>query len=151
LLRGAFQDRAQPVIVTHGDLVRRRYGVEGARGEAASGFQHVVRNGLETMRQRRREGCREQVCRLTHAILIKGGCATAQGRKWARNLDQGLAGRRISPGRSADLLAAAIFLDAVERQSEVPVPMNAKTHAVLLIRHFPPRIQVIEIHNRIKH
>jgi triphosphoribosyl-dephospho-CoA synthase len=37
-----------------------------------------------------------------------------------RELDRELAARDISPGGSADLLAAAIFLDAVEcQQSEI--------------------------------
>jgi triphosphoribosyl-dephospho-CoA synthase len=34
----------------------------------------------------------------------------------ASDLDRELSARRISPGGSADLLAATIFLDAVERR-----------------------------------
>ncbi len=33
---------------THGDVVRVRYGVAGARGEAANDFPHIMRFGLPT-------------------------------------------------------------------------------------------------------
>jgi triphosphoribosyl-dephospho-CoA synthase len=45
-----------------------------------------------------------------------GGYGNAHGRKLMRELDRQLIARHISPGGSADLLAATIFLDAVERQ-----------------------------------
>jgi triphosphoribosyl-dephospho-CoA synthase len=32
----SFEDRATPRLVSHGDLVAKRYGVTGARGEALS-------------------------------------------------------------------------------------------------------------------
>src|SRR5271163_5874 len=38
----SFEDRAAPRLVTHGDVVAKRHGVMGARGEALSGFPHVV-------------------------------------------------------------------------------------------------------------
>jgi triphosphoribosyl-dephospho-CoA synthase len=54
------------------------------------------------------------------AVLLAGGYGSSQGRMEACDLDRELSARRISPGGSADLLAATIFLDAVERrQSEV--------------------------------
>src|SRR5580704_2053101 len=59
-----FPDRGGLNIVTHGDIVRNRYGVAGARGEACQGFPHVVRFGLPTLRRRRKAGVREEVCRL---------------------------------------------------------------------------------------
>jgi triphosphoribosyl-dephospho-CoA synthase len=143
-------DRACLNIVTHGDIAGNRYGVAGARGEACRGFPHVVRFGLPTLRKKRKEGFREEVCRLdallaiisrlddtcllyrggiealnvakarARAVLLAGGYGSSGGRMKACDLDRELSARRISPGGSADLLAATIFLDAVERrQSEI--------------------------------
>jgi triphosphoribosyl-dephospho-CoA synthase len=53
------------------------------------------------------------------AVLAAGGHTYASGRQRLRQLDRELIARHISPGGSADLLAATIFLDALERdQSE---------------------------------
>jgi triphosphoribosyl-dephospho-CoA synthase len=145
-----FPDRACPNAVTHGDIVRNRYGVAGARGEACQGFPHVVRFGLPTLRKQRNAGFPEEVCRLdallaimsrlddtcllyrggiealnlvkarAQAVVRAGGFSSPQGRIKAGDLGRALMARRVSPGGSADLLAATIFLDAVERrQSEV--------------------------------
>jgi triphosphoribosyl-dephospho-CoA synthase len=54
------------------------------------------------------------------AVLMAGGYGSRNGRQQMRELDRELIRRHISPGGSADLLAATVFLDAVEReQSEV--------------------------------
>jgi triphosphoribosyl-dephospho-CoA synthase len=51
---------------------------------------------------------------------MAGGYGSRNGRQQMRELDGELIRRHISPGGSADLLAATVFLDAVEReQSEV--------------------------------
>ena len=143
-------DRAQPELVTHGDIVRNRYGAAGARGEAASGFPHVIQFGLPAMRNRRAQKFPEEICRLDAllslmaelddtcvlyrggvealevvksgalAVLLAGGYGSANGRQQMRKLDREVIRRHLSPGGSADLLAATIFLDAVERgQNEV--------------------------------
>jgi triphosphoribosyl-dephospho-CoA synthase len=143
-------DRASLKIVTHGDIVRNRYGVAGALGEACHGFPHVMQIGLPTLRRKRKMGFREEVCRLdallaimsrlddtcllyrggiealnfakarARAVVRAGGYCSPQGRIEACDLDCGLSTGRLSPGGSADLLAATIFLDAVERRrSEV--------------------------------
>ena len=145
-----FPDRACLNAVTHGDIVRNRYGVAGARGEACQGFPHVVRFGLPTLRKQRKAGFPEEVCRLdallaimsrlddtcvlyrggiealnfakarARAVVRAGGYGSPPGRIEASDLGRALIARRVSPGGSADLLAATIFLDAVERrQSEV--------------------------------
>jgi triphosphoribosyl-dephospho-CoA synthase len=141
-----FPDRASLNIVTHGDIVRYRYGVAGARGEACQGFPHVIRFGLPALRKQRKAGFSEEICRLdalfsimsrledtcllyrggievlnvtkarAQAVLLEGGYGCPQGRIEAGGLDRELSARRISPGGSADLLAATIFLDAVERE-----------------------------------
>jgi triphosphoribosyl-dephospho-CoA synthase len=143
-------DRAQPAVVTHGDIVRRRYGAAGARGEASNDFPHVIGLALPALRRQRATGYPEEASRLdallsvmsqlddtcvlyrggsealrvvklgARAVLLVGGCGSVQGRKKLQALDCTLLAKHISPGGSADLLAATIFLDAVERgQSEV--------------------------------
>jgi triphosphoribosyl-dephospho-CoA synthase len=140
-----FPDRAQPQAVSHGDLVRNRYGTMGARGEARAGFPHILEVGLPALRAARRRGCTETHSRLTsllsimahledtcvlyrsgqqglaivmecsRAVLNAGGPGSAAGAEALHCLDRALVSRHISPGGSADLLAATLFLDAVER------------------------------------
>lgn len=146
----SFEDRTTPRLVSHGDVVAKQYGVAGARGEALRGFPHVVDVGLQMLRGRRTSGATEHVARLDTLLSIisrlddtcllyrggqvalitakegaiaverVGGSGTAIGRQRLQRLDRQLLALKISPGGSADLLAATLFLDAVEqRQSEV--------------------------------
>jgi len=138
-------DRAQPQLVSHGDLVRSRYGATGARGEAYTGFPHVVKVGLPALREARECGLSETNSRLSsllaimaslddtcvlyrggdtglqtvkqgvREVLASGGPGCAAGDEALRQLDRALFARNISPGGSADLLAATLFLDAIER------------------------------------
>lgn len=138
-------DRVQPKLITHGDIVRSRYGFAGARGEASNNFPHILRYGLPTLRQKREAGFPEEVCRIdallslmselndtcllfrggieglnaaqsgARAVLNAGGYGCPEGRAQLHNLDGELSARQISPGGSADLLGATIFLDAIER------------------------------------
>jgi triphosphoribosyl-dephospho-CoA synthase len=143
-------DRAQPTLLPHGDIVRDRYGAGGARTEASTNFPHVMNCGLPMLRDRRARKYPEEICRLdallslmaelddtcvlyrgglealnvvkagAQAALDAGGYANANGRERLRALDRELIARHVSPGGSADLLAATIFLDALEsQQSEV--------------------------------
>ena len=139
-------DRAQPPVLTHGEIAKIRYGVGGARAEASNNFRHVIEFGLPTLRNQRAAGSSEEVCRLdalltimsrlddtcvlyrggagalnavkagAHAVLMAGGYATADGRKELCKLDREMIASHVSPGGSADLLAATIFLDAIERR-----------------------------------
>jgi triphosphoribosyl-dephospho-CoA synthase len=139
-------DRSRPITQTHGEMAKIRYGVNGARGEACSNFPHIMRFGLPTLRRRRASGLFEQVSRLdalfsimTHlddtcvlhrggiaalqvvqsrarAVLAAGGSGNECGRNQMRIFDEALIAMRVSPGGSADLLAATIFLDAIERE-----------------------------------
>jgi triphosphoribosyl-dephospho-CoA synthase len=146
----SFEDRATPRLVSHGDVVAKRYGVAGARGEAFRGFPHVVDIGLPMLHSRRAGGAMEQVARLDALLSIMshlddtcllyrggdealvtakrgaaavesaGGSGTALGRQRLQRLDRRLLELGVSPGGSGDLLAATLFLDAVERgESEV--------------------------------
>jgi triphosphoribosyl-dephospho-CoA synthase len=139
-------DRMQPELLTHGDIVRARYGAAGARGEAINDFPHVIKVGLPALRLKRAAGSSEQLCRLhallsimsclndtcvlyrggvealhavksgAQAVLMAGGPGSTQGQKEIRKLERDLITRNVSPGGSADLLAATIFLDALERR-----------------------------------
>jgi triphosphoribosyl-dephospho-CoA synthase len=141
----SFEDRAIPRLVSHGDAVAQRYGVAGARGEALSGFPHIVDVALPALRRMRRSGATEQVARLdallsimaslddtcllyrggrtalaaakagAAAVEAAGGTGTTLGRELLRQLDRRLLELNASPGGSADLLAAALFLDEVFR------------------------------------
>jgi triphosphoribosyl-dephospho-CoA synthase len=141
----SFADRAAPRLVSHGDIVARRYGVSGARGEAGQGFPHVVDVGLPSLRRKRAQGATEAAARLDTLLSIMssledtcllyrggivaltaarkgavvveraGGVETESGRRALRLLDRRLLDSRVSPGGSADLFAATIFLDGIER------------------------------------
>jgi triphosphoribosyl-dephospho-CoA synthase len=141
----SFEDRATPRLVSHGDMVARRYGVAGARGEALGGFRHIVEIGLPILHSRRASGATETVARLDTLLRIMsclddtcllyrggeealvtakagaaavesaGGSGTALGKQRLQRLDRRLLELGVSPGGSGDLLAATLFLDAVER------------------------------------
>lgn len=140
----SFEDRFAKCSVSHGLIVKRTYGVGGARAEAQSGFPHVVSIGLPHLRTRRLAGAAETVCRLdtmlaimsslddtcllyrggldalqaakqgAKEILLLGGTATDTGMTRLLQLDKELLQLGASPGGSADLLAATIFLDSLQ-------------------------------------
>ncbi len=114
--------------------------------EASNNFPHVIHCGLITLRRRRSNQHPAEVCRLdallslmaelddtcvlyrggiealhvvqsgAQAALDAGGSSTTGGRQRIYQLDRELVARHVSPGGSADLLAASIFLDALECQ-----------------------------------
>ena len=135
-------DREAPsAALSNGTRVCNRYGVRGARGEAAAGFPHVINVGLPALRRSRRGGANENCARLdalmaimtslddtcllhrggvvalraaqhgARAVLAAGGTATADGWNKILDLDARLMALNASPGGCADLLAACIFLD----------------------------------------
>jgi triphosphoribosyl-dephospho-CoA synthase len=110
----------------------------------------VVDIGLPALRLRRASGAKEHVARLdallsiiarlddtcllyrggTDALMTAkenalaveraGGVGTQIGKQQLTRLDRRLLNLKVSPGGSADLLAATLFLDAIERkQTEV--------------------------------
>jgi triphosphoribosyl-dephospho-CoA synthase len=140
-------DSHQSHVRTHGQQAAERYGVPGARGEAEGGFRHVVEIGLPALRKSRFQGLTEEQARLNALVAImaelddtcllhRGGLAALMATKrgareildlggvatpdgfWALDkLDGRLLQLHVSPGGSADLLAAVLFLDSIERQS----------------------------------
>jgi triphosphoribosyl-dephospho-CoA synthase len=136
------------VAHSHGARVRERYGVSGASGEAQCGFPHVITLGLPALRHARTQGVPEPYARLdallaimasledtcllyrggmtaldlarngAHAIITRGGTSTPSGYAALGRLDRALVARNASPGGSADLLAATLFLDRLERNAD---------------------------------
>jgi triphosphoribosyl-dephospho-CoA synthase len=143
-------DRHAPPSRSNGARACRRFGVTGARGEAAAGFPHVTRIGLPALHSTRRRGRDESCARLdallaimtsledtcllhrggwaalstaqqgARAVLALGGSATSAGRQALLALDAELVRRCASPGGCADLLAACLFLDDLPLREASP-------------------------------
>jgi triphosphoribosyl-dephospho-CoA synthase len=139
-------DRHAPDVPSNGSRACRRFGVRGARGEAAAGFPHVMQIGLPALRSARARGAAEQYAQLdalmaimahlddtcllhrggwsavsaaqrgARRVLARGGAATAAGRRALLALDAELLRHHASPGGCADLLAACLFLDDLQMQ-----------------------------------
>jgi triphosphoribosyl-dephospho-CoA synthase len=144
-------DRFAPRPASHGERARVRFGASGARGEARAGFPHVVRGGLPMLREARRRGVPEDRARLdalmaimadlddtcllhrggraaldaakegARAVLDEGGTASPAGLGRLHRLHDEFMARWASPGGSADLLAATLFLDRLEDGPETEV------------------------------
>ncbi|TEA60377.1 triphosphoribosyl-dephospho-CoA synthase [Pseudomonas sp. CH235] len=138
-------DRYAPRPLSHGAQVAQRYGARGAREEAQLGFPSVVQRGLPQLKRSRATGHGEQNARLdallaimtdladtcvlyragepglhamqhgAQAVLDAGGSASLTGRRRLHELDQQLIALNASPGGAADLLAATLLLDRIER------------------------------------
>ncbi|MFB6364935.1 triphosphoribosyl-dephospho-CoA synthase [Paenibacillus elgii] len=136
-----YPDRFAPVRTTNGIRVQQQYKVSGATGEAQQGFPHVIHIGLPTLQSSRHRGASESQAKLdallaiiaslddtcllhrggrealhfakqgARHVLVLGGTSTEEGWNALRQLDTGLIARNASPGGSADLLAATLFLD----------------------------------------
>jgi triphosphoribosyl-dephospho-CoA synthase len=136
-------DRFIPTAPSHGQSVAQRYGVSGARGEAQAGFPHALKVCLPALRHARGAGISEYQARLdallsvvavlddtcllhrggppalhaaqigAHAVLAVGGSSTPAGAAALAELDAALTALNASPGGAADMLAAALFIDAV--------------------------------------
>lgn len=138
-------DRYAPKPLSHGAQVAQRYGARGAREEAQLGFPSVLQRGLPQLHNSRANGAGEQNARLdallaimteladtcvlyrageqglhamqsgAQAVLDAGGSASLTGRRRLHELDQQLIALNASPGGAADLLAATLLLDRIER------------------------------------
>ncbi|MBB6450776.1 triphosphoribosyl-dephospho-CoA synthase [Geomicrobium halophilum] len=127
---------------THGDKVKKQFKVGGAYEEAVYGFPHVISIGLPILRTARQRGYSEERSQL-HAllaimavlndtcILYRGGKASLEtvqkvakkmiaknkvNRDEIQSLNTKMIKLGVSPGGSADLLAATIFLDRIENE-----------------------------------
>lgn len=127
-----------------GEQACLQYGVGGAKGQAQAGFPHVLRVALPELYRSRARGDDETSCRLNAllalmaelddtcvlarggaaaldtarrgaaAVLAAGGVAVVEGRGALRQLESCLLAMHVSPGGSADLLAAALLLDRMQ-------------------------------------
>jgi len=130
----ALRERDAQARDTHGSQVARTLGLRGANAEAASGFPVLFEVTIPALRAALRSGAGDQQARLqaffhTMAVLDdtnlahRGGLqglrdAQAAARAWlaagctvehAQALHREFVARRLSPGGSADLLAAACW------------------------------------------
>ncbi len=151
------RDRFTPATRSNGEHVCHRYGVRGARGEAEDGFPHVVAVALPALRAARQQGATETVARLdallsimallddtcllhrggrealavarrgASDIIASGGTRTSAGLRQLTALDAALLARNASPGGAADLLAAALFLDHVERDDSLSFSVQSRS------------------------
>jgi triphosphoribosyl-dephospho-CoA synthase len=148
----SFEDSHVSRRISHGQTVAKRFGVSGARGEAMEGFPHIIDVGLPMLRSRRAAQVPERIARLdallsimaqlddtcvlyrggpaalriakdgAAAIIRRGGTGSTPGQQRLLEIDLQLFELGVSPGGSADLLAATLFLDAIERdQTEIPI------------------------------
>ncbi|MBN8203111.1 triphosphoribosyl-dephospho-CoA synthase [Bacillus sp. NTK034] len=143
-----YEDRNLLPDKTNGSRVKARYGVGGARGEAEQGFPHIRQIALPALAESRERGLKEDFCRLNvliglmaelndtcilhrggaealeitkayaKEIVMAGGISADKGWQLLEQLDQLLCSMNVSPGGSADLLAAAIFLDYLDQNSK---------------------------------
>lgn len=142
-----FPDRFAAPANSHGERVRARYQVGGARGEAQDGFPHVIDVGLPALHAARNRGIDETSARLdallaimaslddtcllhraglpglragrdgAQRVLALGGSSTVAGCAALSELDRALLALNASPGGAADLLAATLFIDSLPLQN----------------------------------
>jgi triphosphoribosyl-dephospho-CoA synthase len=147
-LIAALPDSGATPHPTNGARVAERYGAGGARFEAQSGFPHLLNAGLPALLQCRMRGLGESHARLdallaimttledtcllhrggrealavaqTGAahVLAKGGSSTADGQEALQHLNESLMTLWSSPGGSADVLAATLFVDRIAKFEE---------------------------------
>jgi triphosphoribosyl-dephospho-CoA synthase len=128
---------------SHGSMVARRYHAGGARVEAAAGFPSVYAIALPALAEGRRlardaEAARVHACitliatvedsnllyrggpaglafaqREASTFLAAGGVGASDWRARAAEMHDGFVARRLSPGGCADLLAMALFVEAI--------------------------------------
>lgn len=149
-----FSDRFSNPEQTNGRRVTERYGVKGAKGEAMEGFPHVVQNSMPRLIECRKIGMSEKSAQL-HAllslmahlddtcILHRGGLKALTFVKFQASsilqsgnldllipLDDKLISCNISPGGSADLLAATLFLDKIQPSTLKNKKSNQYVHTI---------------------
>jgi holo-ACP synthase/triphosphoribosyl-dephospho-CoA synthase len=142
----ALQETAGTEKTTAGEKLYLRYGITGIRGELAAGLPAVLRTGLPAYRSALDAGLPindalvhalialmtvTEDTTIVHrhgpdtliavqkeatAVMAAGGMRTENGRRLIKELDCRYIHRNISPGGSADLLAATYFLHTVEER-----------------------------------
>ena len=146
--------RLVPARGSHGAAARRAHAVPGAREEAALGFPHVFEVGLPALEGSLRRGATRNEARvqalfalvarladtnLLHrggadglalargaaaAFLLAGGVHRRGWRAHALEIDRALVRRNLSPGGSADLLAATLLVHALRSGPPLPLALS---------------------------
>lgn len=131
--------------ITKGEEIYHKYGIKGIRGEVESGFQSVLKSGLDELRNsyytfnckndlfiqmlfRIMSVCEDsniisrhvpetlyEVQEIAKDFIESGGMNNEDGIIRVKSLDQLFISRNISPGGSADLLAVSILLGILEK------------------------------------
>lgn len=162
IVRG-LSERELPGAATHGARAFRDHGSRGVRGEAEDGLPCLDGGALRILRKAFSSGrpgdadCVDALLRIMLAAddttvlhrggadaleavrrgaretLDRGGARSAEGKKALAAFSAELVGRRLSPGGSADLLAAGLFLAELERAYRAapaagPLTAPAATH-----------------------
>jgi triphosphoribosyl-dephospho-CoA synthase len=139
---------------SHGLGVLGRYGASGARGQAASGFPAVFGIGWPALREAQARGASANVARIhalfrliaqtgdtnllhragpeglafarasAFGFLARGSVFRPHWQADARAIHRAFVARNLSPGGTADLLAASIFVERLAR------PFSGTTSAV---------------------
>ncbi|MFV8458357.1 triphosphoribosyl-dephospho-CoA synthase [Vibrio owensii] len=139
-------DQHAPIVFSKGLHVTRRYKINGAREEAQNGFLSITECALPELRGSRHRGDSEEAaqinallalmarlddtCVLSRSgieglelmqngakdILVVGGTASLQGMAKLIELNKKMVAINASPGGAADMLAATLFVDALETQ-----------------------------------
>jgi triphosphoribosyl-dephospho-CoA synthase len=135
---------APPKPCSHGTLVASLYGVAGAREGASVGFPHVFNTGLPTLQESLLTGVNFRCAMVqaffslmavlpdnnllfrggkeglsyaqvaARTFLDKGGVYRKNWQECARHIHHEFVARRLSPGGSADLLAATLFVHRLQ-------------------------------------
>lgn len=130
---------------THGELLYRKYGEKGIRGEAQKGFPIIRNVALPTLRSTRMLGLDANRSNITvllavmselndtnvwsrgsyeemewlkqkaSELLKQGGAFFASGATRVQELNELCIQKNLSPGGAADILAASLFLYYLER------------------------------------
>ncbi|MGS0740355.1 triphosphoribosyl-dephospho-CoA synthase [Glaciimonas sp. GG7] len=129
----------------NGERACQTYGVGGAKAQAQAGFPHVIKVALPQLFLSRARGDSESAARLNallsiiaelddtcvlsrggvaaldavqagaQQVLALGGAASVQGKIALQHFEDDLLARHVSPGGAADLLAATLFLDQLDK------------------------------------
>ncbi|MHA3056965.1 triphosphoribosyl-dephospho-CoA synthase [Acinetobacter sp. ANC 4641] len=131
--------------LSHGQMVLHKHGKQGAKQQAQQGFPAIRHYALPQLRHTRQHSMREEFARLdtllaimqhlddtcvlyraglnglkrmqqgAAKVLALGGYASLAARRELHLLEIDLLRLNASPGGAADLLAATLFVDRVER------------------------------------
>lgn len=139
-------DKYIPITFSKGNSACQRYQVTGAKEEAQQGFPSIIKFALPALRASRAKGDNEQAARLNALLVLManindtcvlsrggesalltmqyfcqdiidgGGVATENGMSQLLKLGEIMIESNLSPGGSADLLSATLFIDALENK-----------------------------------